>query len=428
MDIQQLHSLYLQSSGVSTDTRHIKEDSIFFALKGENFNGNAFASQALKKGAKYAVIDEEQHNTSEHTILVSNVLETLQQLATTHRTHLNIPIIALTGSNGKTTTKELINAVLSTTYKTTATIGNLNNHIGVPLTLLSMDSNTEIGIVEMGANHHNEIKLLSSITNPDIGVITNFGKAHLEGFGSLEGVVKAKSELYDNLKAAQKTILVNSEDPKQVQLTNTYDNIILFGTKTNNNYFTQFKSANPLVEVLFDNKTLKSQLTGSYNYTNIAIAIAMGVYFKIDSTTISKGIENYCPTNNRSQIVTKGTNTVLLDAYNANPSSMMAALKNLKQIDAKSKTLVLGDMFELGPDSHQEHESIVKHIEEEFADCKIMLLGNNFYNIKTHLNTIKQFKNFEDFLSYFRTIHIDNNYILIKGSRGMALERLMDYL
>ncbi|OIQ28064.1 MAG: UDP-N-acetylmuramoyl-tripeptide--D-alanyl-D-alanine ligase [Bacteroidetes bacterium MedPE-SWsnd-G2] len=428
MDIKQLHQLFLQSSGVSTDTRKIKNNSIFFALKGENFNGNTFASKAISLGAQYAIIDESEHKESDYHILVENVLETLQNLASFHRDYLNIPIVALTGSNGKTTTKELINAVLSTTYKTTATIGNLNNHIGVPLTLLSMDNYTEIGIVEMGANHHKEIALLSSIAKPDIGVITNFGKAHLEGFGSLEGVVKAKSELYDYLKSDNKTILVNSEDPKQIELTKDYAKTINFGSEVNTSYYTTFKSANPLVEIDFNHLIVKSQLTGSYNYTNIAIATAMGLYFKINPDDIKSGIEHYLPTNNRSQIIKKGANTILLDAYNANPSSMMAALQNLKQIQAKQKTIVLGDMFELGNDSKIEHEGIVNYIEAEFPDSTTYLVGAHFHNVKTKSKHIKQYKTFEDFLSHFKTISVEDNFILIKGSRGMALERLLDTL
>ena len=325
MKIEQLYKLFKQNYFVDTDTRKIRNGSLFFALKGANFNGNKFAKDALNKGASFAIIDEEIYNTEPNTILVKNVLTTLQKLANYHRRQLNIPIISLTGSNGKTTTKELINAVLSKKYNTTATIGNLNNHIGVPLTLLSMLPKTEIGIVEMGANHLKEIELLCQIAAPDFGYITNFGKAHLEGFGSIEGIIKAKSELYDFLRTSGGKVFVNTDDSKQVQQSYGMDTI------TFNDETIKFIEAKPFVLVQFKNTLIKSQLIGKYNYYNIAAAIAIGNYFGIEVNDIKIAIENYVPLNNRSQIIQKGTTKIILDAYNANPSSMQAALENFNQ-------------------------------------------------------------------------------------------------
>ena len=344
MKIEQLHSLFLECGSVSTDTRKIKNNDMFFALKGENFNGNTYAKKALEAGARYSIIDEVEYKTSDKTILVDNVLETLQALATFHRLYLKIPILALTGSNGKTTTKELINSVLTQNFKTTATVGNLNNHIGVPLTLLSMNQNTEIGIVEMGANHQKEIEFLCNIAKPDFGYITNFGKAHLEGFGSVEGVIKGKSEMYDFLIANNKTIFVNSNDSIQVDKTESATRFTFGNNNSDANI--RFKDAQPFVISLFKAEEIKSQLIGDYNFNNIAAAIAIGQYFKVAITDIKKAIEGYTPTNNRSQIIEKDSNKIILDAYNANPTSMHAALLNFEK-QKGNKIAVLGDMFEL---------------------------------------------------------------------------------
>ena len=425
MNIEQLYNLFKINKSVSTDTRAIKKGSIFFALKGENFNGNKFAEDALKKGASYAVIDEEKYKTNNTIILVENVLETLQNLATFHRQYLKLPIISLTGSNGKTTTKELINAVLSKKYNTCATIGNLNNHIGVPLTLLNMDSNTEIGIVEMGANHLKEIALLAKIVQPDYGYITNFGKAHLEGFGSLEGVIKGKTELYDYLRKQNKMVFINSEDKMQTAKSKGISSIT-FGTK-DADYKIEYIDANPFVVLKFNNEQIESKLIGTYNFNNIAAAIAIGKYFEVSDNAIKEAIENYVPTNNRSQIIEKGTNKIILDAYNANPSSMKVALENFSHLTDDSKIAILGDMFELGHEADSEHQKIVELAESLKIDA-VYLLGKIFYKMDIINPKIKKFISFEEFKEEFNNTPIENSTILIKASRGMALERMIEEL
>ena len=418
MDINQLYQLYSQIYLVDTDTRKIRKGSIYFALKGDNFNGNKFAIDALEKGANYAVIDEEAYNTLPNTILVTNVLETLQQLANFHRKQLNIPIISLTGSNGKTTTKELINSVLSKKFKTTATIGNLNNHIGVPLTLLSMTSETEIGIVEMGANHLKEIEFLCNIVEPNFGYITNFGKAHLEGFGSVEGIIEGKSELYHFLRNTNGIAFINEDDEIQVKQSKNIQTILF-------NNSIQFIEANPFVKVKFKSSTIESQLIGKYNFNNIAAAIAIGNYFKVSKELIKNAIENYIPTNNRSQIINKGTSKIILDAYNANPSSMEAALENFNQLKNSNKIIFLGDMFELGNDSAKEHQHIAE-LATSYKFQQVYLIGKEFST--TRVKNAFMYDSFEAFETSNKYLKINNSTILIKGSRGMALERILDLL
>ncbi|PIA78394.1 UDP-N-acetylmuramoyl-tripeptide--D-alanyl-D-alanine ligase [Gaetbulibacter sp. 4G1] len=425
MKIDQIHSLFLECNSVCTDTRKIQKNDIFFALKGDNFNGNVYAEQALSKGAKYVVIDEAKYNTSTHTIVVNNVLETLQELASYHRTFLNVPIIALTGSNGKTTTKELINAVLSQKNSTTATIGNLNNHIGVPLTLLSMNSNTKIGIVEMGANHLKEIAFLCNIAKPDYGYITNFGKAHLEGFGSVEGVIKGKSEMYDYLIANDKTIFVNVNDAIQLDKTNDAKRVV-FGDNTLANTTIDFIDAQPFVKCRYNGITIKSKLIGDYNFNNIAAAIAIGEYFEVETESIKIAIENYTPTNNRSQIINKGDYKIILDAYNANPTSMRAALLNFEK-QTGYKIAILGDMFELGNDAEQEHQNITDLAVSLNID-KIILIGENFYKSESNSAKVQQYKVYENFKDDFSFSQIVHATLLIKGSRGMALERVLELI
>ncbi|WP_242135817.1 UDP-N-acetylmuramoyl-tripeptide--D-alanyl-D-alanine ligase [Aestuariivivens marinum] len=424
MNIEQLHQLFLECNKANTDTRNMVKNDMYFALKGENFNGNTYTEQALTLGAKYAIIDEPKFAINNQTIIVNNVLETLQALASYHRIFLKLPIIALTGSNGKTTTKELINAVLSQKYNTTATIGNLNNHIGVPLTLLSMTQDTEIGIVEMGANHQKEIECLCNIAQPDYGYITNFGKAHLEGFGGVEGVIKGKSELYDYLITNSKTIFVNSNDSIQVEKTqhaNTYS----FGN-SQQDVTINFTGVNPLVKLSYNGLEINSQLIGDYNFNNIAVAIAIGHYFKVDDKCIKSAIENYIPNNNRSQIIQRGNLKIILDAYNANPTSMHAALLNLEK-QTGEKIAILGDMFELGDYAVQEHQTITDLVALLNID-QTFLVGENFYKSKTNSKTVKQYSSFDDFKTHFNMSEMNKATILIKGSRGMALERVLDII
>lgn len=422
--ISALYTIFEQHPVISTDSRNITPNCIFFALKGENFNGNIYAKDALEKGAAYAIVDEEKYVSSERTILVKDVLKTLQQLANHHRKQIRIPIISLTGSNGKTTTKELINAVLSKKFNTTATKGNLNNHIGVPLTLLSMNSTTEMGIVEMGANHRQEIAFLSRIAAPDYGYITNFGKAHLEGFGGVEGVILGKSELYDHLKANNKFIFVNGDDAKQVE--RTYDaTTYTFGSTEENDLTIRFVSANPMVLVRLKDVEIQSQLIGAYNFSNIAAAIAMGTYFGVPLHDIKEAIESYTPSNNRSQILHKSTHKIILDAYNANPTSMKAALDNFSNLTDTNKIAFLGDMFELGESAAEEHQFITNYVASLNIDT-IYLIGQNFgKTTSNHPKTII-YPTFEALKANFPTL--ENSTLLIKGSRGMALERILELL
>ncbi|MFT4781097.1 MAG: UDP-N-acetylmuramoyl-tripeptide--D-alanyl-D-alanine ligase [Psychroserpens sp.] len=421
MTIETLHEHFLNCKVVCTDTRNISENCMFFALQGGNFNGNKFAEDAIKNGASFAVIDDIEYKISDQYLMVDDVLIALQNLALFHRKHLNTTIISLTGSNGKTTTKELINAVLSKKYKTTATKGNLNNHIGVPLTLLSMNNTTEIGIVEMGANHQKEIQFLSNIALPDYGLITNFGKAHLEGFGSIEGVIKGKSELYQHLKINRKIIFVNQKDELQIKQVGAYDRIEVFGSQT------QLLASQPYLSLNYKNQTIKSHLTGSYNYNNVCVAIGLGEYFKVSTKDIVDAIENYIPSNNRSQIVNQNGHQIILDAYNANPSSMLAALSNFNQLNNENKVVILGDMFELGKTAPEEHQ----HISDYTSDLKLenaIFVGENFYNIKSKNNNSNYFKSFEDLNAHFSNFNFKHQLFLIKGSRGMALERVLNLI
>lgn len=426
MKIQDLHKLFLESKGIATDTRSIQTGQIFFALKGDNFNGNTFALQAIKKGAGYAIIDEQDYAKDERHIIVDNVLSTLQELATFHRRFLKIPILAITGSNGKTTSKELIHSVLRKKFNTAATKGNLNNHIGVPLTLLSFNRETEFGIVEMGANHAGEIKALCEIAEPDYGYITNFGKAHLEGFGSVEGVIKAKSELYDHIISNEKLIFVNADDPIQRKRL-SYKSVFSFGESRDANTRISYVKSNKNAQVEMEGLLLDSQLTGNYNAINIAAAACIGTYFNIPADLIKKAVESYSPQNNRSQLITLGNVTLLMDAYNANPTSMKAALESFDNFPAERKAVLLGDMFELGADSEKEHQEITSYLEKSTFD-PIILTGANFNRTTTSSGRIRKFQSFEDLEKELNFDELQNSIILVKGSRGMALERIQEIL
>ncbi|HPF11479.1 MAG TPA: UDP-N-acetylmuramoyl-tripeptide--D-alanyl-D-alanine ligase [Flavobacteriaceae bacterium] len=427
LNIQSLYQKFLASSGICTDTRTIETNCLFFALKGETFNGNTFARKAIEKGAIYAIVDDPEYLEGERTILVKDALKTLQELATYHRDALQLPIISLTGSNGKTTTKELIHAVLSKKYNCMATKGNLNNHIGVPLTLLSMDARTEIGIVEMGANHLGEIATLCEIAKPNFGYITNFGKAHLEGFGSEENIVLGKTELYRFLKAHEGKIFVNGQDPKQISQTENMDRIIFNDIKSVDSTPIELDDASDTVQVIANGVPIRSQLIGSYNFSNIAAAIAIGHYFEVPKEAIKNAIESYRPKMNRSQLIEKGKFKIILDAYNANPSSMKLALDNFLQMKGHKKAILLGDMFELGAYTEKEHQAIVDFLERNFTGLAF-LLGTHFSKTNVTSSHVKLFETKNALQEFLENHPLEADLLLIKGSRGMALEQCLDFL
>ncbi len=431
MQIEELYKIYLQHPEISTDTRNVSTGSIFFALKGENFDGNAFAEHAIEAGAAYAVIDNPGYQINDKTILVDDVLSTLQQLANYHRNQLSIPFIGITGSNGKTTTKELINSVLSVKYKTYATQGNLNNHIGVPLTILAIRGDIEIAIIEMGANHKQEIAALSRIAEPTMGLITNVGKAHLEGFGGVEGVRKGKGELYDFLKENSGLVFLNQDNTslKKMADERQLQNIFYYSTSTASNLKGELVENNPflVIDWIAENERhrAKTNLTGPYNLENILAAIAIGRHFGLSAEEINMGLTSYIPGNNRSQITKTENNTLICDYYNANPSSMVAALDNFSALKAEKKIIILGDMFELGDESLAEHQAIVDKAITTDANERIFA-GENFY--KCNLANAVFFKTIDEVANYLGTNLIKDASILIKGSRGMRLESLLKFL
>ena len=427
MDIQSIHNLFLKCDSVSIDTRKIENNSLFVALKGANFDANTFANEALKKGASYVIIDNQDYYIDARTIVVDDSLIALQELSKFHRKYLNLPIIALTGSNGKTTTKELINVVLSKKYKTKATEGNLNNHIGVPLTLLSFNSDTEIGIVEMGANHKKEIKFLCQIATPDYGYITNFGKAHLEGFGGIEGVIEGKSEMYSYVLANNKMAFVNQNDKIQVQNSKKIKSYSFGIDALTANINIDYVKANPFVNIKYSGVEIQTHLIGLYNANNINAALCIGKYFEVDTKDIKDALESYIPDNNRSQLLNKGTNDIILDAYNANPSSMSVAIENFNQLEKLNKIMILGDMFELGSESQKEHKAIVELV----ASSNIRIchfVGREFYETKIINDKLIFHDTFNSLSNALEDKTIENATLLIKGSRGMALERILNLL
>ena len=427
MDIKKIYELFQESNLVSIDTRSIKVNDIFFAIKGPNFDGNKFALQAIKNGASYVVSDNlDISKKSDKIIYVENSIKALQKLANYHRRKLNTKIIAITGSNGKTTTKELVLNVLKSRFKTVATKGNLNNHLGVPLSLLSIEKDTEIGIIEMGANHLNEIANLCVIAEPEFGYITNFGNAHLEGFKSLEGVIKGKSELYDYLKSNKKFIFYNSDNKKQSNILNGYANTFTYGVNDDSNCNIINCSNEDSVHVNYRSELIKSNIYGDYNFENICIAIAIGEYFGVSFEQIKKGIESYLPENNRSQVTITERNTVVLDAYNANPTSMKLAIESFCKTSYTNKMIIVGDMFELGNDSIHYHQEIINYL-EKINDSIIYIVGEYFCNTK-HSDKIKSFSSKKELINNLSKTNVSNYSILIKGSRGMQLEKIIEFI
>jgi UDP-N-acetylmuramoyl-tripeptide--D-alanyl-D-alanine ligase len=432
MNIPQLYDYYLQSTGVSTDTRKIDQGNIFFALKGPNFNANDFASKALEMGAALVVVDEERVISANDTrfFLVEDVLKALQELANHHRRQLTIPIIGLTGSNGKTTSKELLHAVLKRKYRTAATVGNLNNHIGVPLTLLAIGKNVEIAIVEMGANKQGDIKELCDIAEPTHGLITNIGKAHLEGMGGPEGVLKTKTELFQHLRENSGTVFINSQDPILSNMTKRFEQPILYPSKGD---FCQvdFVDSNPFVKfrVEGNQKVHQSALIGAYNFGNIATALCVGKFFEVPMDQAVEAIVNYQPTNMRSQLLEKRSNLIILDAYNANPSSMEVAIKTFGEMTGKKyKMLILGDMYELGESTVEEHRKLGELVRRYKFD-KICLTGKHIQAaLATAPISTLYFPDPFSFRNWLQDSKLEDYMILIKGSRGMKLEGLVDFI
>ena len=433
MTITQLYQKYLAHPIICTDTRKITEGSLFFALKGDNFNANTFAEKALECGAAFAIIDDAKYKKDDRFILVEDVLTTLQELAKHHRQQLNIPVIGLTGSNGKTTTKELIYSVLSQRFKAQATRGNLNNHIGVPLTILELKPDTEIAIIEMGANHQKEIEMLCQICLPTHGLITNVGKAHLEGFGGFEGVKKGKGELYDYLETSGGITFINQDNEHLMKMASArkLKDIITYGTSNNNNYISgELLQNNLFLEVKWGFKNefyeVKSQMTGIYNFENILVAVAIGKHFGLSAEEINKGIATYSPQNNRSQIIKTEKNTIIGDYYNANPSSMLVAIENIAKLDADQKVLILGDMFELGEEASAEHEMIIQKVLSYHFD-QIIFIGDEFLKL-SELSEAQFFKTTNEAVIFLQKNPISNALVLLKGSRSMHLENLMSLL
>ena len=425
-EIEEIYQVFKKYPVISTDSRKIEKNCIFFALKGDNFNGNKYAEAALGKGAAYAVIDENEYSNISNTILVDDVLQTLKDLSNFHRRKLGLPILAITGTNGKTTTKELTAAVLSQKFKVSYTEGNLNNHIGVPLTLLKMNSDTEFGVVEMGANHPGEIAELCKITEPDFGIITNIGKAHLEGFGSFEGVIKTKSELYLYIKKKSGTIFYNYDNPILSRLTVGIQNKISYGS-ANASFTGELISSPPFVHLKANFRKgvlyLNTNLTGDYNFENVLAASCIGNHLEVDPIAIQKALKNYYPQNNRSQLINKNGLKIIMDAYNANPTSMQASIKSFLSNISESSYLFLGDMLELGEYSHDEHTAILELL-GNYPLANVFTVGKNFYDIATNYNCLS-FLTVEDLCEFLQQKPIHKGSILIKGSRGIQLEKVL---
>lgn len=428
MTIEEIYELFRQHPHITTDTRNCPEGSIFIALKGEHFNGNDFVEQALQSGCAYALTDDPVCATSERAILVDNCLHTLQNLAKHHRIQLGIPVIGITGTNGKTTTKELLAATLSSQYNVLYTQGNLNNHIGVPLTLLQMNATHELAIIEMGANHSGEIKTLSEIALPDYGLITNVGKAHLEGFGSFENVVRTKGELYDYLRQSEGKVFIDYDNTCLRQIATGIDKVS-YGQTPDLFVWGELAGLSPYVSIDWHCKEgsfrIDSQLIGAYNLSNILAAITIGKFLGITPDNINRSIAAYTPHNNRSQLMRTANNYLFIDAYNANPTSMMAALENFNLLEAPNKALILGDMKELGENSREEHRKIADFIDGMQVDM-VFLCGPCFGEIVN--DDLYHYNNIESLSADLEKMRLSGYYILIKGSRSMKLEKIVEVL
>jgi UDP-N-acetylmuramoyl-tripeptide--D-alanyl-D-alanine ligase len=435
-ELDKLYSNFLASSGITTDTRNIKAGNIFFALKGEKFNANMFVKQAFEKGATYVVVDEIfeprwEEKFLDRLILVDDVLRVLQQLAGVHRKYFKCPVLAITGSNGKTTTKELIATVLSKKFKTYATKGNLNNHIGIPITLLSVESDAEFVIIEMGANHLGEIASYCEYVQPDYGLITNVGFAHTEGFGGIEEVLTGKTELYRYIARHKGKIFVSADNEILLQkiadigyLISNVDSVITYGKNSSAFCRGDLLPNKDFLSLIAEGDEIRTNLVGDYNFENVISAVGIGKYFRVDRADIKEAIESYIPTNNRSQKISYGTNTVILDAYNANPSSMLEVLKNFEKIDAPNKIVILGEMMELGNYAGKEHEKIKVQVENMQLEKKIFV-GNGFQFLKNE-KSLLWFERTSDLKEWFKQQKLENNYILIKGSRKNELEKILN--
>lgn len=428
MDITTLYSIYKKYPEVTTDTRNCTTGSIFFALKGANFNGNEYAAKALESGCSYAVVDEEKYATHPNIILVDDTLKALQELANYHRKKLKIPVIAITGTNGKTTTKELVSLVLSQEYKVISTSGNYNNHIGVPLTLLRIQKEHEIAIIEMGANHMGEIKFLCELAEPNYGLITNVGRAHLEGFGSFENIIKTKGELYDFIRERFEGKVFVDFDNAYLKDMSEGMTTLYYGLEEDLFISGKVLSVSPYLEFSWkfasSRQKVKTRLVGEYNLSNALAAITIGKYFGVKTNLINKAIESYEPTNNRSQLKNTGKNMLIVDAYNANPTSMHAALENFSHMDVGRKVLVLGDMKELGVNTDAEHQKIVDYIVQHNFE-KVFLIGENFSRTDTQYG---KYKTLDELKDYLIKQPVEDSYVLIKGSRGIQLEKIIDVL
>lgn len=427
MQIEKLYEIFKKSGKVSTDTRQIAPGSVFFALRGDKFNANEFAPQALEKGASWVVIDDPNVKINERCMLVDNSLETLQALAKYHRSKLTIPIVGLTGSNGKTTSKELVNAVLSKKYKTYATKGNLNNHIGVPLTILSIDTSYEIAVVEMGANHLGEIALLCSIANPTHGMITNIGKAHIGTFGGFENIIRGKSELYQHLITHDGTVFINSQNPILANMAKRFKHPYFYPA-AGDYYHAELLDSDPFIRFKAENgEVVQTQLMGGYNFENIAAALCIGKFFSVNANEANRAVTEYEPGNMRSQVVKKNSNTIILDAYNANPSSMEAAILNLATMKSPNKVVILGDMFELEEEAESEHKRIGELLKEKKFD-QVYLCGQLMKSAKVVLPLAHYFEKKEQLIEALKNKKIHDSTILVKASRGIGLETIVEYL